>query len=108
MYSIVSHTRGFYKLLKDKIYYNVSEKKFAEMEADGLISGKVKVKSEKSKDVSKTSINDVPPLTESEELALLKKDDLIELAKRIGYAEEITPSVTKAILIEFIIQNKAK
>ena len=99
MYSIVSHNRGFYKLLKEKVYYNVSEKRFAEMAADGLISAKAKVKSEKP---------NVPPLTESEELALLKKDDLVELAKRIGYAEEITPSVTKAILIEFIIQNKAK
>jgi len=102
MYSIVSHNRGFYKLLKEKIYYNVSEKRFAEMEADGLISVEAKVKPKKPK------IDDVPPLTESEELALLKKDDLVELAKRIGYAEEITPSVTKAILIEFIIQNKAK
>lgn len=102
MYSIVSNNRGFYKLLKEKVYYNVSEKRFAEMEADGLISVKAEVKPKKPK------IDDVPPLTESEELALLKKDDLVELAKRLGYAEEITPSVTKAILIEFIIQNKAK
>lgn len=43
--------------------------------------------------------------SKSKELDALKKDDLAEIARRLGFNGEINNSITKAILIDFINKN---
>lgn len=71
------------------------------MKAEGLIEGS---ESAKKREPAK---NNAPALTLAQELNFSKKNDLIDLAKRLGFADEITPEVTKAVLIEFILANQA-
>ena len=43
-----------------------------------------------------------------DDLAKLNKSDLVEIAQKLGFENDITKEVTKAILIDFINENKDK
>lgn len=121
MFTIVSKNKGFYKLQEGKIFYNVSEKRFNELLEEGKIINSKKP-SNSSSNENQNSNNDSTGNDSNEannnegnssneggageqDLSKLKKEDLAEIAKRFGFAEEITKEVTKAILIEFINEN---
>ena len=111
MFNFVSRNKGFVKLTKENIKYIVSEKKFAEMQKDGLIRGDKPVKTK-----AQTPIQDLRPADSSEavaenevvaeDLSSLKKDDLVEIARRLGFDGEVTIATTKLSLIEFINSKK--
>lgn len=106
MFTIVSKNKGFYKLEKDKIFYNVSAKKFAKLEEEGLISSKIQESSKISEETRGLEQENIEiKKDDSQDLSKLKKDDLAELAKRLGFEGEITKDVTKADLVEFIKEN---
>jgi hypothetical protein len=103
MFNFVSKNKGFVKLTKENIKYIVSEKKFAEMQKDGLIKGDkpVKIKAQ-TPDLSPADSSEVV----TEDLSSLKKDDLVEIARRLGFEGEVTIATTKVSLIEFINSKK--
>jgi hypothetical protein len=105
MYSVISEGKGFFKLEKEKIKYIVSARKFAEMQKDGLINSNkpasVKTKA-KAPILEDLTPSEEPAKTAPEDLTSLKKDDLVEIAKRLGFEGEVTIATTKASLIEFI------
>jgi len=105
MYSVISEGKGFFKLEKEKIKYIVSAKRFAQMQKDELIKGnkpafvKPKAPARITEDLTPST---EPAKTAPEDLTFLKKDDLIEIAKRLGFEGEVAIATTKASLIEFI------
>jgi len=107
MYSLISEAKGFFKLEKENIRYIVSAKKFAEMQKDGLIKKDKIVKTKAQNAI----LEDLSPAgdvlkTEDQDLATLKKDDLVEIARRLGFDGEVTIATTKVSLIEFINSKK--
>ena len=109
MFNFVSKNKGFVKLTKENIKYIVSEKKFAEMQKDGLIKGDKPTKTKaQTPDLSPANSNQVVAENEvvTEDLSSLKKDDLVEIARRLGFDGEVTIATTKLSLIEFINSKK--
>ena len=83
MFKIISKNKGFYKLESKGITKNFLEKQFSVLLSEGKILGE-------------------EPKADSLPLDKLKKNDLVDIAQRMGYEKEITSAITKAILIEFI------
>ena len=109
MFNFVSKNKGFVKLTKENIKFIVSEKKFAEMQKDGLIKGDKPTKT-KAQTPNLSPADSSEAVTENEvvaeDLSSLKKDDLVEIARRLGFDGEVTIATTKLSLIEFINSKK--
>jgi len=97
MFKHISHNKGFHKLEKEGIKYNVSEKKFAILKSEGSIEESM---------IDVTPVTPVDIVNEDPKLMDLKKDALVELAQRLGFEGEITNAVTKSILVKFIEENQ--
>lgn len=107
-YKIHSSNAGFSSVTRpDGILHNLSDKTISRLKKQKGFNF-VKVKIEKEPVIIEPKSDDIiPDSNESEipDLSKLNKDDLSDLAKRYGFADEINNEVTKAILIKFIEDN---
>ena len=102
MFRTISKNSGFHKLEKDGVKYNVSAKKFAELESQGQIEVVKKITPSAPK---QDEITDIVKPDPKKDLMKLKKADLAELATRYGFEGEVTEEITKTVLVDFIIEN---
>jgi len=107
-YKINSHNSGFYTVIRpDGITHNMSEKMVARLKEEGKKFVEMKIVEAptfiepKSDDI----IIDKVEKDEKKELMKLRKDDLVELARRNGFDGEIDDDITKMKLVEFILNN---
>jgi hypothetical protein len=104
-YKINSSRAGFSNVTRpDGILHNLSDKTIARLKKEDGIKF---VKSVIEPVTIEPSDNDIIPENEGNkpDLSKLNKSDLSEIAKRLGFTDEINNDVTKAILIKFIEDN---
>ncbi len=90
MFTVISLNKGFYKIEENGIKYNVSIKKFDQLKAEGKIVG-----------AEAPAIKESVENAEKLDLSSLKKEELIELAARLGMHGDLKDA-KKSELIDFI------